>query len=400
MRTSGIGVKGKRKFALVRHIAAGAVAAALLVIGWLYLPHVPSRAAETPVRLAVTTMPARSPKPGAPVVIALPPVLPSAAEVLDERINQLGTRFEGEVGIAVRDVQTGWTSDHQGLHFFPQQSVSKLWIALSALDQADRGELDMAAPVTVRRSDLTLFHQPIRRLALRPGGFRTTFDDLLARTLTESDNSANDRLLRQVGGPDKVRATLAAKAISGIRFGPGERLLQSHIAGLDWKPAYAVGKRFFVARAAVPDETRHDAFEAYVADPVDGATPLAVADTLARLKQGKLLSEAATEHMLTLMSQTKTGPRRLKGGLEAGWSLSHKTGTGQIFDGEQAGYNDVGILTSPNGRSYAIAVLIGRTSRPLKERMALMQDVVEATIEYDAILSAQQAAMAKAAEHS
>ena len=74
--------------------------------------------------------------------------------------------------------------------------------------------------------------------------------------------------------------------------------------------------------------------------------------------------------------------------------------TGQVLEGEQAGYNDVGILTSPEGRSYAVAVMIGRTSRPLKERMVLMQRVVEATIAYDHALARQQASAPKPAEPS
>ena len=47
---------------------------------------------------------------------------------------------------------------------------------------------------------------------------------------------------------------------------------------------------------------------------------------------------------------THTGPNRLKGGLTPGWTLSHKTGTGQELGGVQAGYNDVGILTAPDGK--------------------------------------------------
>ena len=31
------------------------------------------------------------------------------------------------------------------------------------------------------------------------------------------------------------------------------------------------------------------------------------------------------------MGNTKTGANRLKGGLQPGWTLSHKTGTGQEF---------------------------------------------------------------------
>jgi beta-lactamase class A len=80
------------------------------------------------------------------------------------------------------------------------------------------------------------------------------------------------------------------------------------------------------------------------------------------------------------MSHTHTGPNRLKGGLAPGWALNHKTGTGQVLGDEQAGYNDIGILTAPDGRSYAVAVMIKLTSVPLPLRMTLMNEVVRAVI--------------------
>ena len=80
------------------------------------------------------------------------------------------------------------------------------------------------------------------------------------------------------------------------------------------------------------------------------------------------------------MSDTRTGKNRLAGGLKPGWSLAHKTGTGQVLNGVQAGYNDIGVLTAPDGRSYAVAVMIKRTSTPLITRMTLMNEVVRATI--------------------
>ena len=82
------------------------------------------------------------------------------------------------------------------------------------------------------------------------------------------------------------------------------------------------------------------------------------------------------------MSNTRTGPQRLKGGLAPGWTLAHKTGTGQVFGGVQAGYNDIGIVTAPGGRSYAVAVMIRRTSAPNIERMRTMQETVRAVIDY------------------
>ena len=320
------------------------------------------------------------------------PALPSAAAELDREVAKLGSAFPGAIGIAVADIQTGWRSDYRGLDWFPQQSVSKLWVALTVFDRVDRGALDLAQGLTVRKEDLTLFHQPIAALALRPGGYRTTAEDLLLRALTQSDNSANDRLLNQVGGPEAVRATLAEKGVFGVRFGPGERALQSRIAGLEWKPDLAIGDRFHAARDEVPDLARRLAFDAYVTDPIDGATPLGIVDGLARLQRGQLLSAQSTERLIGIMSQSRTGAQRLKGGLQPGWTLAHKTGTGQVYAHEQAGYNDVGILTSPRGNAYALAVLIGRTDRPLPERMRLMQRVVAATIDYDAKLAAQREA--------
>jgi beta-lactamase class A len=110
--------------------------------------------------------------------------------------------------------------------------------------------------------------------------------------------------------------------------------------------------------------------------------PLGVVDALTRLKRGELLSPASTQRLLGIMSHTKTGPQRLKGGLESGWTLSHKTGTGQVLGGVQAGYNDIGVITAPDGHSYALAVMIRRTSAPLGQRMRAMQNAVHAVIAY------------------
>ncbi|RYD84966.1 MAG: serine hydrolase, partial [Sphingomonadales bacterium] len=63
-----------------------------------------------------------------------------------------------------------------------------------------------------------------------------------------------------------------------------------------------------------------------------------------------------------------------------GWTYGHKTGTGQDLSGRTAGFNDVGILTAPDGRGYAVAVMIGDTTRPVRERQLLMQQVAAAIV--------------------
>jgi beta-lactamase class A len=234
--------------------------------------------------------------------------------------------------------------------------------------------------VTLDRSDLTLFHQPIAALVWKSGGYTTTLDDLMFKAITTSDNTCNDKLMRAVGRPDAVRDMIARKGLGAIRFYNGERALQSKIAGLIWSPSYSIGNAFYEARNALPKSVRKAAFDRYVEDPYDGAAPSAIVGALARLKRGELLSPESTRRLLWIMGNTKTGANRLKGGLKPGWSLSHKTGTGQVFGPYQAGYNDIGILTGPDGRSYAVAVMIKKTSVPLPTRMTLMNNVVRAVI--------------------
>ena len=321
-----------------------------------------------------------APPPGpAPAPVVRPALPPQAPAYLRNRIDALGSQFNGRVGIAVKSVNEGWWTGWKAEELYPQQSVSKLWVAITALDAVDKGRVNLNQRVTLTRSDLTLFHQPVAAKVLG-GGATMTLNELMYQAITKSDNTVNDKLMRSVGGPAAVRAMIAEKNLGAIRFYDGERALQSKIAGLMWSQSYSVGGAFYQARGALPYSVRKAAFDRYVADPYDGASPRAIVDALARLKRGELLSPPSTARLLSVMGNTKTGANRLKGGLKPGWSLSHKTGTGQVLGGVQAGYNDIGVLTAPDGRSYAVAVMIKRTSTPLPTRMTLMNNVVRAVI--------------------
>lgn len=318
--------------------------------------------------------------PFAPPVGLSAPRPVAAPAALATSVGILARQFDGRVGIAVRSVDSGWSVDAGGEQRLPQQSVSKLWVAMTVLDYRDRGRLRLTDPVTLTRDDITLFHQPIAGLIKGDQGYPTTVGELLQRALTMSDNTANDRLLRYVGGPNSVRDFIQRKGLGDIRFGPGERLLQSQTAGLVWQPSYAFGNGFMIARDRLPRAERIAAFERYVADPPDGAAPVAIAGALARLKRGDLLSPESTRYLIGTMESSHTGKQRMRGAVPPGWSFGHKTGTGQDLAGRTAGYNDVGLLMAPDGSSYAIAIMIGDTPRPIPARQALMQAVVASVV--------------------
>ena len=346
---------------------AGLMIASAGIAVWLDQAPPPSQGAASPPA-------AQSPRK---VTYAAPPVAPTqpAPAAFQSDLERLARSFPGDVGVAVFDVGDGWLASWQGDRPFPQQSVSKVWVAVGLLDQVDRGLIDLGQSLTIQRQDLSVFSEPIQAL-VKPT-FTTTLDDLLVRAIRDSDNAANDLLIRNAGGVHRIQSILAAKGVAGVRLGMDEKHLQAVINGLTWKPEFAGTSALSLERSHLPMSVREATLANYVSHPIDGATPDGTVQGLAALARGKLLSPQSTDHLLGIMDKVRTGKHRLKGGLERGWMLAHKTGTGPDLRGASVGINDVGLLTAPDGHLYAVAVFIAHTRAGTPERLAFMQRVSE-----------------------
>ena len=319
-------------------------------------------------------LPAPRPKPTPP----RPAPVAAPADLHDQVIG-LTRAFDGKAGVAIISLRDGWEIGWNANSLFPQQSCSKLWVAITAMDGVDRKKLNLDDKVTLGRSDLTVFHQPLRAKILG-GGVTTTLGSLLFDAITESDNTANDKLMRSIGGPKAVRDMIARKGLGAIRFYNGERALQSKIAGLIWSPSYSIGNAFFEARNALPMTLRRAAFERYLSDPYDGASPHAIASALAALRKGELLSPESSAKLLSIMGRTRTGGMRVRAALAPGWDWNHKTGTGQELNGRIGGINDIGLLTAPDGTVYAMAIMTIPDNNSDGDAQRLMREVTKAVI--------------------
>tara|TARA_R110000772_G_scaffold41803_10_gene97435 strand:- start:2101 stop:3195 length:1095 start_codon:yes stop_codon:yes gene_type:complete len=301
---------------------------------------------------------------------------------LEQEIADLWRSFPGKTGIAVKSIDDRWSIGHRADQNFPQQSVSKLWVAMTLLNKVDQGRLSLSDSIRIGPNDLTLFHQPLAVEVKRNGGVVKSVYTLLEKALAYSDNTANDALLRHAGGPGAVNDFIRRSSLGKIKFGPGERLMQSQIAGLKWNQSLSEGRKFYTARANLPIETRKQALADYLADPIDGASPAAIVNALDRLARGDLLSANSTQLLQSILKRTHSGPNRLKAGVPSDWEFLHKTGTGQVLGGVSTGYNDVGIMTAPDGSRYAVAVMLGDTTASIPERMRMMQAVTRAVARY------------------
>ena len=294
----------------------------------------------------------------------------AAPASLQQRIASLAEPFGERAGIAVQSVEDGSSAAVNGDRRFQQQSVFKTWVAAVALDASDRGSLRRDEPIRIERGDLIFPYQPIEK-EVGPDGRAFTIEELVRWSVIHSDNPSVDALLKRLGGPSAVQPVLDRMRVSGIRIDVGEREL------------HAMSNQGRAELAAASSDAKASVFERIFSDPRNSATPAGTADALARLKKGELLSPVSTERLLGIMAETQTGANRLKAGLPKDWTLAHKTGTGGDTDGATNGTNDVGVMTAPNGRSYAVAVFTWGTRRPMAERERLMADVARAVVDWE-----------------
>ena len=234
--------RSRRSRAWIAPVAAVALIA-VCGVGYAAFNHLPAP------RAAVAQKPATAPAEVAVARAPRPRPLPGPAP-LQARLDAIAHAYGEPVGIAVADIQNGWASSVRGDEFFPQQSVSKTWVAMAVLDAVDRGLISIDSPVTMTLADRSVFNQPLGR-SLDANGFVTDIPNLLRHALSFSDNSANDTLIRLIG-LDAVRDALVRHGLAGIRIGADERHLQARIAGLVWKQDYSEGRNFEAARAKLP----------------------------------------------------------------------------------------------------------------------------------------------------
>ncbi len=287
--------------------------------------------------------------------------LKSLALESDGRVGICALAFEGEEAICVRGDET-----------FSPQSVMKLVVAAAVMGSADRGTIGLSNSIVVRPEDVSPGPREFSDLVRKDGSVSTTVEDLMKRAVVDSDSTSVDVLIGRLGGISAIQGFLKTKRIEGIRVDRDERHLQTESQGLRWRPTYANPTTLDEALAALPTTKRNAAWGAYLKDPRDTATPLGMVRFLKSLGTGKLLSEKSTQKLLEVLSQTKTGPDRLAGGLPQGWRLGHKTGTSPSWQGIVAATNDVGILTAPGGGRIAVAVFIADSKKDSRSRANLI----------------------------
>jgi beta-lactamase class A len=248
----------------------------------------------------------------------------NAQEALRAQVASIAKQAEGKVSAACALAGTSLNCDLNSDSHPPMQSVFKFPVVLTALHQIEQGKLTLDQKARFLASDRIPGTHSTLQEKYPQGDVDVPLQDLMQRTIADSDNVAVDILLRTVGGPPAVNDYIASLGVEGFHCDGGEKEL-----GSDPREQY---RSYFAPSGAVA--------------------------LLLRVANNSPLNAEHTALLFGWMEHLANGDTRIPAALPAGTVVAHKTGSSGTRDGVTAATNDIGLITLPNGRKLAVAVFV------------------------------------------
>jgi beta-lactamase class A len=256
---------------------------------------------------ANTAPPNTSTTTSATTTVTVPPADPAPLRDVE---SQYGLRL----GVYAVNVHTGQTMSYRADERFAMMSTFKAYAAAALLREHRLSSGYFDKLITYTEADLVM-NSPVTSARVATG---MTVAELCEATITVSDNTAVNLLLREMGGPQAI--TEFARAIKDTR------------TRLDrWEPEMS---------EAVPGDIR------------DTTTPAAMGEGFRALVLGDALREPEKQQLTAWLLANKTGDERIRAGLPPDWKTADKTGSGGYGSA-----NDIAITWTPDGTPLVIAIM-------------------------------------------
>lgn len=249
------------------------------------------------------------------------------------RLAEIEAAAGGRLGVAALDSGTGETLRHRADERFAMCSTFKLLAVAYILSRVDAGRERLERHIRFGKSDLVTYSPVTQNHA---GTDRMTLRDICEAGITQSDNTAANLMLASFGGPAALTA---------------------------------------FARSLGDDVTRLDRIEtalneATPGDPRDTTSPSAMLGCMRTLLHETRLSEGSRRQLTEWLIANKTGDKRLRAGIPAGWRIGDKTGSG-----DHGATNDVAIMWPDGGAPILVAVYFAESKLGSDERNAVIAEV-------------------------
>ena len=268
---------------------------------------------------------------------------------LKKKILQITKDKNATVAVSVLDFGNDKTVHINGNKKLPMLSVFKFHIGLAVLNEVDQGKLNLDQKILIKKSDLLEnTWSPIRE-RFPEGDIEMPLGLLIKYTVAESDNNGCDILLRLIGGTETVQKFINSKGIRNFTI-------------------------------KVNEEQMHQGFEFMY---LNTTTANSANQLLKDFRDKKIVSKTSTDFLMTTMLETSTGKNKIVAQLPESVPVAHKTGSsGKNEKGLTAAENDIGIVTLPGGKSYALSIFVSDSMESAETNTKMIADISKIVFDY------------------
>ncbi|MCC2624447.1 MAG: bla [Burkholderiales bacterium] len=251
---------------------------------------------------------------------------------INDKLAKLEASFDGKIGVYAVDTNNGQIIAHRADECFPVQSTMKMIGAAALLKRSETNKRLLQEKIHYTQSDLIGFSH-VTRHNLSSG---MTLKDLAEASVTYSDDTAINVIMRKFGGPKF--ATDFAHSIGNSSYNV------THYDG------------YMNSNPKSQDDT---------------ATPKDMAISVQKLLLGDTLTKTNQQQLLTWMRNSVTSYKMIRTGAPIGFAVADKSGG----DNDYGVRNDIGIMWSPACKPIILAIYTIRNKKEEKSR----DDIVAAT---------------------
>ena len=269
---------------------------------------------------------------------------------LKKEINAITNDKNATVAVSVTGIDFPLHFENKnGEKKLPMLSVFKFHIALAVLNKVDQGKLKLDQPIFIKKADLLEnTWSPIRE-KYPNGNIEMPLSELIKYTVAKSDNNGCDLLLRLIGGTETVQKFINNKGIKNFTIKADEAQMHKGYEFMYWNTTTTNDSNLL----------------------------------LMNFFDGKVLSKNSTSFLMKTMIETTTGTTKIVAQLPKGTPVAHKTGSsGKDEKGLTIAENDIGIITLPNGKHYAISVFVSDSMETEETNTKMIADISKLVFDY------------------
>ncbi|CAM4478168.1 MAG: Beta-lactamase Toho-1 [Legionella sp.] len=267
--------------------------------------------------------------------------IPKAAQStsIQKQLAELEASSKGRIGVYAINTANNTHLGYRANERFPTGCTSKVIGVAAILNKSMNDSALLSQRISYSKKDLTNWN-PITEKHLSSG---MTVEQLCAASISYSDNTAMNLLVKKMGGLDQM--TLFAHSLGNTSFRQDN----------GWpEEAYSGGK----------------------GDLKDSSTPKDMASSLQKLAFTDALTKPQREMLISWLKANTTGDFRIRAGLPKEWTVADKTGTG----GAYGTTNDLGIIWPSNCAPIIIAIYYTNNNKSAVKREDIVASATQLLI--------------------